>query len=670
MQLTRLAGAIALALPLCVFAAPKSGIVRDNFDPSVRIQDDLYAAINGGWEKRTEIPADRISWGAFHELRDLSEQRVREIVEQAASDRDDPAARQIADFYASFMDEARADQLGVAPLKPLLDQIAAAHDRAAVVRLLGQLQPAAIGLPLRVRVDQDSKDSSRYLLELRQGGLGLPDRDYYTEKDARFVAARAAYRNYLVTLFTLDGDTAAQAAKRADTVFALEAKIAKVQWSKVDNRDPEKTYNKLDRAGLKRLTAKFDWDAFLAAAGAAKVAEANLAQPSYARALATLLASEKPAAWRDYLRARALDGYAPFLSKPFVDASFVFHDQTLTGAKELRPRWKRGVALVEGGLGESVGKRYVAKYFPPAAKQKMETLVGNLLKAYAQSIDKLAWMSPATREQAHAKLANYMVKIGYPEQWRDYDALTVQAGDLVGNVQRSARFDYDYELARLGRPVDRAEWGMTPQTVNAYYNPSLNEIVFPAAILQPPFFDAEADDAVNYGGIGAVIGHEISHGFDDQGSKFDGRGNLRNWWQEQDRQAFGGLTARLVAQYGRYEPLPGRFVNGKLTLGENIADLSGLQIAYKAYRLSLEGKPAQTIDGFDDDQRFFIGFAQVWRSKTRDERALQLLTIDPHSPSHFRPIGAAVNSDAFAAAFGVKQGDRMYKPESERIRIW
>ncbi len=358
------------------------------------------------------------------------------------------------------------------------------------------------------------------------------------------------------------------------------------------------------------------------------------------------------------------------LPEPFVKAHFNFHEAAIAGAKEQRPRWKRGVEFVESQVTESVGQFYVAQYFPPESKQKMEVLVSNLLKAYAQSIDNLTWMSPATKAAAHDKLGRYTVKIGYPSKWRDYSGLAVKANDLIGNTIRGAQFEYRFDLARLNKPVDREEWGMPPQMVNAYYNPSKNEIVFPAAILQPPFFDANADDAINYGGIGAVIGHEISHGFDDQGSQYDGHGNMKNWWQKEDQQAFRSLTEQLVAQYNQYEPIAGRFVNGQLTLGENIADLSGLQIAYKAYQLSLGGKPAESIDGFTGDQRFFIGFAQIWRNKTRDARALQLLTIDPHSPAQYRPVGAVVNSDAFMAAFGVQPGDGMFKPEKERIRIW
>jgi putative endopeptidase len=669
MQFNCLTCALFLSMPLAAFAAPKSGIDQSNFDNSVRIQDDIYTAVNGGWEKKTEIPADRTTWGAFSELRDLSELRVRGIVEAAAGHKD-ASARQIAAFYGAFMDEARAEKLGNKALKPLLTKLDAIKDKPALIKAFGSLQSLGVNLPVRLGVDQDAKESTRYLLQVAQGGLGLPDRDYYTEQDPRFVKARDAYKTYLVTLFTLNGTQGDAATQRADRVIELEAKLAKAQWSKVENRNPQKTYNKFDRVALKTLTPTLDWVALLHAAEADKAQDLNVVQPSYMQALAGLIDSEAIAVWQDYLQVRTTDHFAPFLSKAYVDASFAFHDQALTGSKELRPRWKRGVELVENNLGEAIGKQYVAQYFPQTAKVKMEALVGNLMKAYAQSIDQLGWMSPATKAKAQEKLASYAIKIGYPSKWRDFSALKVKPDDLVGNVVAGTQFNYRFDLAHLGKPIDRTEWGMTPQTVNAYYNPSMNEIVFPAAILQPPFFDAEAEDAVNYGGIGAVIGHEISHGFDDTGSQFDAQGNLKSWWIDADRQAFTGLTERLVNQYNSYQPIAARFVNGKLTLGENIADVSGMQIAFKAYKLSLNGKAAEVLDGFTGDQRFFIGFSQIWRNKTRDERTLQLLTIDPHSPSRFRPIGAAVNSDAFESAFGVKEGDGMYKSPEDRIRIW
>ncbi|MGQ5524976.1 M13 family metallopeptidase [Chitinimonas sp. PSY-7] len=669
MQLRHIACAIALAFPLAVNAAT-SGINKDNFDPQVRIQDDLYTAVNGGWMQRTEIPADKTSWGAFHQLRDLSEQRVHGIIESAAGNATDPKSKQIADLYASFMNEAEIEKQSLSPIKPLLTEIEQIKQHGDLTKQFGALQLLGLNLPIRLDVRVDAKDSNRYLLHVLQGGLGLPDRDYYLEKDERFAKARDAYMAYLGKLLVLSGTTEDVAGQKAQAIVVLESKLARIQWSVVENRDPQKTYNKYDLARLKKLTPGVDFKSLLVAAEASSINEINVSQPSYQQALAKLVTATDIAVWRDYLRIRAIDRFAPMLPEPFVKAHFNFHEAAIAGAKEQRPRWKRGVEFVESQVTESVGQFYVAQYFPPESKQKMEVLVSNLLKAYAQSIDNLTWMSPATKAAAHDKLGRYTVKIGYPSKWRDYSGLAVKANDLIGNTIRGAQFEYRFDLARLNKPVDREEWCMPPQMVNAYYNPSKNEIVFPAAILQPPFFDANADDAINYGGIGAVIGHEISHGFDDQGSQYDGHGNMKNWWQKEDQQAFRSLTEQLVAQYNQYEPIAGRFVNGQLTLGENIADLSGLQIAYKAYQLSLGGKPAESIDGFTGDQRFFIGFAQIWRNKTRDARALQLLTIDPHSPAQYRPVGAVVNSDAFMAAFGVQPGDGMFKPEKERIRIW
>ncbi|MDR3429345.1 M13-type metalloendopeptidase [Silvimonas sp.] len=659
----------ALLLSLHVAAAPVSGIDFANFDKTVRVQDDLYLHTNGTWIKNTTIPADKGSTGAFLMLRDLSEARSRKIIEDAAAK---PVAgtesQQIGDLYRSYMDEATVEKLGVTPVKPALaaiDKLASADD---VVRYFGQLQPLSVSTPLMLGVEVNPKDSRQYLPAAYQGGLGLPDRDYFLLDDPRFVAARGAYLTYLTKLFTLAGET--QPAEQAKAVIALETALAKVQWSKVENRDPVKTYNKLTVAELQKLSPGFNWQAFLEGGKMGSVADVDLGQPTYATALGKLLQDQPLATWRSYLKARVLADAAPLLSKAFVDNNFEFHGKALTGTTEDQPRWKRAVALEQAGLGEAVGKLYVAQYFPPAYKARMEALVGNLLKAYGQSIDKLTWMGPETKKQAQIKLAKYAVKIGYPNTWRDYSTLQIKPDDLFGNATRISEFSYNRDLARLGKPVDRSEWLMTPQTVNAYYNPPMNEIVFPAAILQPPFFDMAADDAANYGAIGAVIGHEISHGFDDQGSQFDADGNLKEWWTADDRAKFTALTDRLVAQYDAYEPLPGQHVNGKLTLGENIADNSGLQIAYKAYHLSLNGKEAPVIDGLTGDQRFYLAFAQVWRSKTRDESLLRQVKSDPHSPASFRAIGAVENSDAFFKAFDVKQGDKMYKPEDQRIRIW
>lgn len=667
MKLALMAASLLLAWQ--AQASAVSGIDKQHFDSAVRPQDDIYHAVNGAWVKHAVLPASEDNDGAFKQLRDLSLERSRKLIEEAAAKPKASAeAQKIGDLYHSFMDEAALDKLGLTPMRGELTAIAALKDKSALAAWMGAAQGLGVQQPLAFYVEADAKDARQYLAGLYQNGLSMPDRDYYLGKDARFEKARQAYRAYLVKLFKLGGY--ADAEQRAQRVFALETKLAEAQWSKVQNRDPQKTYNKMSVAELKKRVPGFDWQAFLDAAEAGGISAVNVNQPSYAEAWAKLAAALPLQDWQDYLTAQTLDAYAPYLDGVLAQTRFDFHGKALAGTLEQQPRWKRGVKAVEGNLGEALGKLYVQAYFPPESKAKMEALVGNLMKAYAQSIDTLSWMSPATKKAAQEKLSKYMLKIGYPNKWRDYGGLEIKRDDLVGNIKRGSMFEYRRMLARLGKPVDREEWGMTPQTVNAYYNPSLNEIVFPAAILQPPFFDAKADDAANYGGIGAVIGHEISHGFDDQGSQFDGDGNMRNWWTAEDRARFDQLTGKLVAQYSGYEPLPGKHINGELTLGENIADNAGLQIAYKAYLLSLDGKRAPTIDGMSGDQRFFYGFAQVWRTKIRDEALLSRLVTDPHSPGEFRAIGAASNSDAFAETFEVKPGDKMFKPQDERIRIW
>ncbi|MBK9521953.1 MAG: M13 family metallopeptidase [Rhodocyclaceae bacterium] len=672
-----------VAIALCLFgtahAQLKSGVDTQGFDPSVRIQDDLFLHVNGTWIKDTPIPADRSNYGSVAILRDLSETRTRKIIENVANSPQaaNSNAQKIGILYRDMMDEQAADRIGIKPVLPALKQIATIKTTKDVARTIGEMREMGkitdgrrdyLSGPFSIDVGQDSKDSSRYQVDLSQGGLGMPDRDYYLKDDPRFKAARDAYVAYLTTLFKLAGEKSPDA--MAAAVLKLETQMAEVQWTKVENRDPEKTYNKKTPAELAALTPNFDWTAFLAGAELSKVSDVNLGQPSYAVGLAKLVSSEPISVWQSYFKARLLDDAAPYLSKPFVEARFEFRGKALSGAKENRPRWKQAVGVVDGSFGEAIGELYVAKYFPPSAKAKMDEMVGNLMKVMKTGINELTWMSATTKVQAQRKLSTYVTKIGYPDKWRSYAKLVIKPDDLYGNVVRATQFNYQFAISKLGKSIDRSEWHMTPQTVNAYYNPSMNEIVFPAGILQPPFFNLEADDAVSYGSIGAVIGHEISHGFDDQGSQFDAEGNLKNWWTDEDRAAFKALTDKLVAQYNAYEPLPGKHINGELTLGENIADLSGLEIAYKAYRLSLGGKEAPVINGMTGDQRFFYGFAQGWRSVIRDEALLQRLVSDPHSPGHYRPVGSAANSDAFAKTFGLKAGDKMYKPENERIRIW
>jgi putative endopeptidase len=661
--------AVSAVLAACA-STVNSGLDTQGFDAAVRAQDDLFRAVNGRWLASTGIPDDKAEYGTFIQLRDLSDARVRAIVDELAKQTHAPesVAQKVGAFYAAFVDTDAIDQAGLAPMVPLLAQIDAIGSPSELAawqgRMLGVLNP-----PVVFGVRPDFKQPSVNRAITWQGGLGLPDRDYYLKKDdERLLKVRAAYEQYLALLAAQIGE--AQPAAAARRVLAIEQRIAEAHWDKVSNRDPVRIYNPMTPAELARLAPGFDWAAYMNAAQLGGQERLSVSQPSMVTAAAKLFAEVPLAEWKLYFKLHALDEASLVLPKPVRDARFAFRGTALTGAKEQKPRWQQAIAELDGALGEAVGQIYVAKHFSPAHKARMQALVSHLLAAYQQSIDGLAWMTPATKAEAQAKLAKYTTKIGYPEQWRDYSRLEVRAGDALGNSLRSGRFEWERNAAKAGRPVDRGEWAMTPQTVNAYYNPTKNEIVFPAAILEPPFFDMSADDAANYGAIGAVIGHEISHGFDDRGSQFDGDGALRNWWTDDDRKAFDAVGARLVAQYETYEPIPGKHLNGKLTLGENIADLSGLQIAYKAYVHSLQGKKAPLIGGYTGEQRFFLGWSQAWRSKAREERKLQLLTIDPHSPDEFRANGAAVNHDGFHEAFATKPGDRMYKAGEERIRIW
>jgi putative endopeptidase len=645
------------------------GFDTAGMDRTVDPGDNFFDFANGRWAATTAIPADKSVWGGFVELDELSTARTRTIVEEAART-DAPAGsvqRRVGDFYASFMDEAAIEAKGTAPLKPTLDRIAAIRTASDLARAFGELGQVGVRSPFGAEVDQDLKDNSRHSAYLGQGGLGLPDRDYYLDRsNPKFVEAKARYETHIANMLRLAGT--ADPERRAERILALETKIARSHWTRVQRRQIENLYNPMTRAGLAAKMPGFDWNAWLAAAGLGGVDRVIVAQPSALTGAAKLVGSEPLTAWKDYLTFRALAASAPFLPKAFVDENFAFNGKVLAGTPKLRERWKRGSDIVGGGMSEAVGQLYVARYFPPAAKAKADALVRNLIEAMDVRLQGLAWMAPATKAKARIKLAAFTPKIGYPDRWRDYSALEIRRDDALGNAMRAARFEYRRNVAKLGRPIDRGEWGMSPQTVNAYANPLLNEIVFPAAILQPPFFDPAADDAVNYGGIGAVIGHEISHHFDDQGRKFDARGNLADWWTAKDIAEFRKLTDRMVAQYAAYEALPGARVNGQLTLGENIADLAGLAIAYDAYRRSLGGKPAPVIDGFSGDQRFFLGFGQVWRTRYRDALLQQLLTVDTHSPGPIRPL-AVRNFDPWYEAFDVRDG-KLYLPPEQRIRIW
>ncbi len=650
--------------------APTSGVELASMDRGVRPQDDFYRYVNGTWLKNTEIPADKARYGAFTQLRDDSEARLREIIEQSSTKPNKLAGtdeQKVGDLYNSFMDEGRLDQLGLKPLEADLARIDAIKSKNEIPALMAHLLRINATTPINGYVNQDAKKPTEYIVYLFQSGLGLPDRDYYLLDEAKFKDLRAAYVAHVEKVLGMAGDK--DAAKSARAIMALETALAKKYWTRVESRDDDKTYNKHAIAKVGALTPGFDFAAYLRAAGATNDAVIVM-QPSAVTGFAEQLKAQSLGTWKTYFRWHLIKSYSPYLSKPYVDENFAFFGKALRGIQENRPRWKRAVEGVEGSLGESLGKIYVARHFPPEAKARMDVLVANLVKAYEQSIRSLEWMSEETKQQALVKLGKFTPKIGYPKQWRDYSSLTIAGDDLVGNLMRSAAFEHEYQLGKLGKPIDRDEWFMTPQTVNAYYNPGMNEIVFPAAILQPPFFNAAADDAVNYGGIGAVIGHEIGHGFDDQGSKYDGNGLLQSWWTETDRTNFEKRTKALISQYDQYEPLPGQKVQGALTIGENIGDLGGASIAYLAYQLSLGGKAAPVIDGFTGDQRFFIGFGQIWRDKMRDAAMLERLKTDPHSPPEYRCNGTLVNVPQFYTAFGVQPADKMYVAADKRVKIW
>jgi len=672
MRLRVLVCVASLAAAASAHAGPQFGtfgVDTAGMDRSVRPGDDFFGFANGNWAKTTPIAPDRSSVNGFVTLDDLSRTRTRAIIEAAARSgaAGDADARRVGTFYTAFMDEAAIEARGIAPLATAMSRIAALRDKAGLASALGSDQRLGRSGPFATGVEQDPKNPERYMVGMGQGGLGLPDRDYYLGDTPKFAEIRGKYVAYIAAMFRLAG--LADADARAKAVFALEHDIAQAHWTQVENRDPVKTYNLRSPAALAAEAPGVDWAAFREAAGVAREDRLDIAQPTAFVGMAKLVADRPLAVWQDYLRLRLLAGTAPLLPRRFVDTNFAFYGTVLYDQPENEVRWKRGVDAVNGAMGEAVGKLYVAKYFTPEAKAKIDALVHDLLTSMGRVVTTADWMSPATKEQALAKLATFDPKLGYPSKWRDYSRLQVVAGDAVGNTERANAFEYDRNLAKLGGPLDRTEWGMTPMTINAYYNPPKNEIVFPAAIMQAPFFDPAADPAVNYGAIGAVIGHEISHGFDDQGRQYDAKGALRDWWTPADATAFTARADRLIKQYDGYEPLPGTHIQGKLTLGENIADLSGLRIAYEAYQLSLNGKPAPVIDGFTGDQRFFLGFGQVWRGKTRDAALLSNLTADPHSPERFRSLEVR-NFDPWYAAFDVKPGDRMYLKPEDRVRIW
>lgn len=655
-------------------------------DPGTRPQDDLFRHVNGPWLATADIPADRATAGSFVTLFDAAEAAVRDIVEGCRDARAEGASgpsteeTQIGDLYASFMDTERVEALGAEPLRDSLAAVEAVEDVPGLVRALGSLERAGVGGMMGVFVAPDRGRPDRYLMHLVQGGLGLPDESYYHSEE--FAEIRSAYRSHVATMLRLAGcdnaeddpDGGDSAEMRAERVMALETQIASHHWDRVTSRDTQKTYNLLGLDEAQRLVPSFDLRVWAAAAEIpdSALAEVVVAQPSFLEGLSVLLSEARLPAWRDWLRWQVVAAAAPYLSADFVEQNFAFYGRTLSGTDELRPRWKRGVGFVESCVGEAVGRLYVERHYPPEAEERMGELVEQLVAAYAESIETLPWMSAETKERAREKLAAFTPKIGHPPRFKDYAALRTDPTDLLGNARRSLAVEMDRELAKIGAPIDRDEWYMTPQTVNAYYNPTMNEIVFPAAILQPPFFSPDADAALNYGAIGAVIGHEIGHGFDDQGSRYDGTGALRDWWTEADRAAFEERTGSLIAQYDPLSPdgADGRTVNGELTIGENIGDLGGLGIAYRAFRRALGGVEPEPIDGLSADQRFFLAWARVWQGKVRPAETLRRLTVDPHSPPEFRCNQVVRNVDAFYTAFDVGPDDDLYLAPEDRVTIW
>jgi len=647
-----------------------SGIDTDELDPNIRPQDDLFRHVNGKWADRTEIPSDKARYGSFYVLAEEAEKAVRDIIIEAQSSEPGTEERKIGDLYASFLDEDRIEELGATPLVPLLAEASAPTSIPELLSALGRLERKGTSGFLSMYVDNDPGNPERYLVVIGQGGLSLPDESYYREEKSADI--RVAYRAYIERMLTLAGLD--NPADRAGRIVALETEIAAKHWDNVKSRDSEATYNLKTWAEVLELTSAVDlglWlDALDVPAGA--LDEVVVSQPSFFEGLAELLTDDRLESWIDWLSWQVIRSNAAYLSKDFVEANFDFYGRTLTGTPEMRARWKRGVSLVEGALGEAIGRIYVARHFSETAKTSMDVLVDNLVEAYRQSITKLDWMTAETRGRAIEKLEKFTPKIGYPVKWRDYSTLEINAADLLGNVNAANEFEFARELGKIGKPLDRDEWFMTPQTINAYYNPGFNEIVFPAAILQAPFFDETWDAAANYGAIGAVIGHEIGHGFDDQGSKFDGDGRLIDWWTDDDRAAFEKRTASLIEQYNALAPaqVPDHFVNGALTIGENIGDLGGLSIAWKAYLISLDGAESPVIDGLSGAERFFLSWAQAWQLKARDEEVIRLLSIDPHSPNEFRCNQIVRNIDDFYTTFGVTTSDALWLDPNERVTIW
>ena len=647
-----------------------SGVVLENFDHSIKPQNNLFHYVNGTWIDKTEIPSDRSSVGSFFDLREQNQKRLRDIIESAASSNPEPGTneRKIGDFFNAYMDVETLNELGAKPIASDLDAIQALEDYDSVAEHMARMFRGGVSVPFGFYVYPDAKDPQINAMYVSQSGLGLPDRDYYLKDDEKFEEFRNAYVEYAEDILGMVG--VEDAAGAAERILKLETQLAEIQWSRVESRDANKTYNKKSAGEVAEMLNNFDFKKFIETSELSDVKEMVIRQPSYFEEFGELFNEVDLQAWKDYLSFRLVNEYASALSEDISKRRFDFYGTTLRGTPEQEPRWKRAVDATNSVLGEVLGQVYVKEYFPPEAKEKMEGLIENLRDAYGQSIRNLEWMTDETKEKALEKLKKFDPKVGYPSKWRDYSELEISSTDLVANYKAYAEFNYQEEIAKIGGPVDEEDWGMTPQTVNAYYSPVRNEIVFPAGILQPPFFDMDAEMAVNYGGIGAVIGHEMGHGFDDQGAKYDGDGNLQSWWTDADKKAFEERTQQLSEQYSQYEPIEGLNVNGDLTLGENIGDLAGLTIAYEAYKMSLEGEEAPVLDGFTGEQRVFIGWAQVWRGKYREDAIREQVMSDPHSPAEYRVNGTVVNVPAFYEAFDVEEGDELYVAPENRVTIW
>lgn len=647
-------------------------IDKANMDTTVKPGDDFFLYANGAWLKKTEIPGDKTRWGSFDELRDKTNKDVHELLNQAAGSNAAAGTLEgnVGNFYKSGMDSAAIEKAGITPLKPVLDRINAITTPEQLLDEVAVEFTQGVHTILSGGIGPDDRNVTKVIVQFSQGGLGLPSKEYYTDKDSNAVKNRDAYKKYIATILQLNGQDATTATKNAEAIFGLENTLANASLSPVEMRDPQRLYNKFSLDAFTKQTPGIDWKALFGKLNVKGEDSFIVQTPKYYQALARQLKATPIDTWKQYLIFHNISDMAPFLSSNFSNAHFDFYDKTLAGQKEQEPRWERVMQVINGAIGDQLGQLYVDKHFKPEAKKRMLELVNNLQQAFHERITNLDWMSDVTKQKAIAKLNTFMKKIGYPDKWKNYDGLKLVPDNFVQNVLNASAFEYNYQVSKLGKPVDKTEWFMTPNTVNAYYNPAFNEIVFPAAILQFPFFDFDADDAINYGGIGAVIGHEMTHGFDDQGSQYDADGNLKNWWTPEDAKKFAEKTGIVRKQFDGYTVLGDVHVNGALTLGENIADLGGVTIAYQAFKKTKQGQSNEKIDGFTPDQRFFLSWAQVWRGKARDERARMLIKTDPHSPSEWRANGPLSNFDPFYKAFNVKEGDKMWRADSIRAKIW